>query len=191
MVSKFIQNLVTLVNDAYGRGEKDMWKDPNAKRTNFEELKKFLVEDQLILAYPEGVEVPETNPVGEFDKIQVEQLQKPIGSVFCNSSFDKKKHIGEFGMLCASLEYTGQGLGTQLIEQAESKAKEAGCKTMRLELLTPQTWEHPVKTILDAWYRRLGYVKGGNEDFDSLYPHIVPLLDGKMNFTVYLKQLFK
>jgi len=38
---------------------------------------------------------------------------------------------------------------------------------MRLELLTPRDWEHPVKKFLDEWYQRIGYVKGDEANFED------------------------
>ena len=92
-------------------------------------------------------------------------------------------------MIAAIEEETGKGLGKLLVAQAENRAREHGCTTMRLELLTPSDWEHPVKKILDAWYARLGYVKGGPEPFEAAHPHIAPLLACTCIFTVYLKPL--
>ena len=114
-----------------------------------------------------------------------------MGSVFCNTVFDTEKKIGELGMLAAKDEFCGKGLGNGLISQAEARAKHNGCTNMRLELLTPRDWEHPVKVILDKWYTKVGYVKGDTEDFDKSYPHISPMLACPMNFTVYLKPLKK
>ena len=60
---------------------------------------------------------------------------------------------------------------------------------MRLELLTPREWEHPMKKILNVWYQKIGYVQGQKEDFGKLYPEISKMFDCPVDFTVYLKDL--
>ena len=79
------------------------------------------------------------------------------------------------------------GLGRSLIGRAEQRAKDHGCEKMRLELLTPRDWEHPVKKFLDEWYQRIGYVKGDEANFEDQYAHRVNDLACPCKFTVYLK----
>ena len=56
---------------------------------------------------------------------------------------------------------------------------------MRLELLTPVSWEHPVKVFLEAWYIRLAML-GHTEPLGLMYPHLVDELATE-DFTVWLK----
>ena len=44
-----------------------------------------------------------------------------------NTDFDPHNKIAEFGMLCVVKEYEGQGLGTELISQAEGRTRSKGC----------------------------------------------------------------
>lgn len=81
----------------------------------------------------------------------------PIGSVLCDPQFDLEKKVGELEMLCVRDEYTGKGIGQMLMDKAEELAIEHGCRHMRLELLSPQSGEHPVKKWLSTWFKRTGY----------------------------------
>ena len=120
------------MNDAYVRGEKDMWKEN--VRTNYDEIKQMVSEDKIIVA------------------ILNDDFVEPIGSVMCDSNFDKEKHLADLGMLCVKEDQTGKGIGKLLILESEKRAKEMGCSTMRLEILSPRDWKHPTKTWLDVWY---------------------------------------
>ena len=104
----------------------------------------------------------------------LELLHEPIGCIFTISDpYDERaKKIGEFGMLIATLEYTGKGLGRGLVKKAEERARSAGCLVMRTRLVIPKDWEHPVKKRLGDWYERMNYVKGTPQDFKLINPHI-------------------
>jgi ribosomal protein S18 acetylase RimI-like enzyme len=52
--------------------------------------------------------------------------------------------------LCVSADFTRQGVGTRLMEAAESVARRAGCHRMELTTANERTGAH-------AFYRRLGY----------------------------------
>ena len=196
---QFINNIVTLVNDAYSRGEKRMWRSQYVKRTEFGEMKDFMLKDRIIVAYSkaalkgqggekktDGKKKDETDA----DEIIEESLKCPAGIVYCDVNQDRENEIGELGMLCATEEMTGKGLGNFLIRAAEKRARRYGCRWSRLELLTPRDWEHPVKKILHAWYTRLGYIQGDPEPFEKAYPDKAPDLAYACTFTVYLKGLY-
>jgi GNAT superfamily N-acetyltransferase len=86
---------------------------------------------------------------------------------------DRKNKIAEFGMLSATKEYLGQGLGRGLVKKAEERAKKAGCDRMKTTLAVPKDWEHPMKQRLGEWYKRMGYVRGNPQDFKVVNPHII------------------
>ena len=157
-----INNLVTVVNDAYGRGEGDLWKDPQVKRTDPADLENLIKEDKIVIAYqtlslPEQLRAELPEDLEEFEEETLLSFQEPCGSIFCDATYDQSNHVGKFGMLCATEEMTGKGLGSLLIAYAENRAKAHGCNQMRLELLTPRDYEHPVKKFLIEWYTRIGY----------------------------------
>ena len=171
----FIENITKLINDAYEWGESDMWHFELYKRTNMEEVSNMINEDIIIDAFIESNSI---------------DYSKPVGSVKCNTKFNEKLKEAELGMLSVSI--TKQGLGNLLISACETKATNDGCVILRLELLTPKNWIHPVKKWLEIWYTsdKLRFVKGEKEDFDSLYPQFDSKIKKcKFDFTVYRKKL--
>lgn len=139
-----------------------MWKIKGS-RTNAAQVSTLLENNAFILAELDGL---------------------VIGAVNVNLM---AADTGEFGMLVADLEERGNGIGTALVRAAEEWALAKGCKTMRLELLTPRHWKHPSKEFLRAWYSRIGYVPQSIEPFEILHPEKVSELATDCDFTVWLK----
>jgi len=162
-----VEKVVLIVNEAYTRGEEGMWKG-TASRTNIEEMTSFLSDGRIILAYEAA-----TGAI--------------VGSILVTHNFGE--HLGELGMLCVAQTHLRQGLGKILVKAAEDHCRLKGCTEMRLELLKPAKFVHPVKTWLHEWYTSLGYIQGNSEDFASAFPRIAPLLACDCLFTVYKKQL--
>ncbi|BCB75554.1 hypothetical protein Pflav_019640 [Phytohabitans flavus] len=96
---------------------------------------------------------------------------------------------GEFGMLVASPDHRGIGLGRRLVDFAEGWAREQGLATMQLELLWPRDWTHPVKQFLHEWYTRIGYLPVRTADFADDYAALAPLLATPCDFVIYHKPL--
>lgn len=179
--SELVAHIVQIVNAAYTRGEQGMWKG-ECMRTNDAEMKVLLSESKILLLRRSSTVASDNAAGASFTTTSF-----LCGCIFVNASFGEA--LGELGMLCVSETCLGRGLGRLLVSSAELYCKKNGCKQMRLELLTPRAFVHPVKAWLDGWYQRLGYVKGVTEDFGAAYPRIAPLLACECNFTVYLKDL--
>jgi GNAT superfamily N-acetyltransferase len=160
-----IHKLSELINNVYNNAEFGMWKK-NISRTTPKEIKNLIQGRNLIVAY--------------FNN-------KIVGAVAVKSMPDKK--TGEFGMLVADKTYRGQGIGSALVDAAESWARSQNFSRMRLELLTPKNWEHPSKTFLKKWYNRIGYVSEKTEPFELMYPEKTNELATQCNFTVWYKPL--
>jgi GNAT superfamily N-acetyltransferase len=159
-----IKRLAGLINEVYDEAESGMWKRTGT-RTNPAEVERLLRAQALILAEINGV---------------------LVGSVNVNLMNDG---VGEFGMLVADRNYRGEGIGSALVQHAESWAREQACQTMRLEILTPRHWTHPSKEFLRQWYSRIGYSPQTTEPFESMYPELVPELATECDFTVWHKSL--
>src|SRR5918993_28634 len=97
--------------------------------------------------------------------------------------------LGEFGMLVASPDHRGSGVGRDLVAFAEDRARQQGLDRMQLELLVPRMWTHPVKEFLRGWYTRIGYVEVRTEGLAEAYPALQPLLATPCDFVVYHKDL--
>ncbi len=159
-----VRRLSDLINEVYDDAESGMWKRKGT-RTNPDEVERLLRADALILAEIDGA---------------------LVGSVNVNLMEDG---VGEFGMLVADLSLRGAGIGSALAEHAEAWARERGCHTMRLELLTPRHWNQPSKEFLKKWYSRIGYQPRRSEPLELLHPELVPELATECDFTVWLKAL--
>jgi len=159
-----IKRLSDLINEVYDDAESGMFKRKGT-RTDPAHVERLLRARTLILAEIDGV---------------------LVGSVNVNLLSDG---VGEFGMLVADRSYRGSGIGSALVEHAELWARQQGCHTMRLELLTPRHWKQPSKEFLKSWYSRIGYTPRTTEPLDSMYPDLVPLLATECDFTVWHKPL--
>jgi len=159
-----IARLTDLVNEVYAVAEAGMWQ-PSATRTDAAEVERLLRAGSLIVAELDGelVGVVKTELMGD--------------------------GVGEFGILVADPKQRGKGLGTALVAAAEQWARDAGCHTMRLELLAPRGWSHPGKEFLREWYTRIGYVPQRTEPFEAGYAHLVPRLATPCDFTIWHKPL--
>jgi GNAT superfamily N-acetyltransferase len=159
-----VKRLTDLINDVYDDAESGMWKRKGV-RTNPAEVERLLHAGALILAEIDGL---------------------LVGSVNINLLGNG---VGEFGMLVADRQYRGSGIGSALVAHAEEWARQRGCHTMRLELLTPRHWTHPSKEFLTQWYSRIGYAPQTTEPLESLHPGLVPDLATECDFTVWHKPL--
>jgi GNAT superfamily N-acetyltransferase len=95
----------------------------------------------------------------------------------------------ELGMLAAAPELRGIGVGRQLVHFAEARSRDRAADIMQLELLVPQTWAHPSKEFLKAWYLRMGYQIVRKARFDEDYPGLASLLATPCDLLVFHKYL--
>ena len=109
-----------------------------------------------------------------------------VGSVRLH---DVAPGTSEFGMLVAAEDERGTGVGRVLLDFAERHSRERGNRTMRLELLVPRCWKHPMKEFLKSWYGRRGYRHVRTADVDGAYPHLAPLLATPCDLEIHEKPL--
>ncbi|WP_313888187.1 GNAT family N-acetyltransferase [Lentzea alba] len=156
--------LADLVNRVYAEAEKGLWVGDTA-RTTESEMASLVDAGQIAVARSSG------RLVGA---IRIQQLDD---------------NTGEFGMLVAAPEERGTGLGRDLVTFAEAWARERGLSRLQLELLVPQTWTHPVKNFLRAWYTRIGYQVVRTDDFGEAFPQLAPHLACPCDFLIFHKNL--
>ncbi|GAA4455065.1 GNAT family N-acetyltransferase [Phytohabitans houttuyneae] len=160
----FLAEATDLINRVYADAEKGIWRE-GTERTTVEALAGIVRAGELAAARVDG------HLAGA---VRVQRLATGEG---------------EFGMLVASPEHRGAGLGRRLVEFAEGWARDQGLATMQLELLLPREWEHPVKEFLRAWYTRIGYRPVRTASFAEEFPGLEPLLATPADFVVYHKRL--
>jgi GNAT superfamily N-acetyltransferase len=161
---QFVADVVDLVNRVYADAEQGLW-CAGAARTTASEVVTAVRAGELAVAWLDG------RIVG-------------VVRVQCLDSGE-----AEFGMLVASPEHRWVGIGTELVTFAERWARERGHDLLQLELLVPQTWKHPVKEFLRAWYTRIGYRPVRTGRFDEAYPALQPHLATACDFVIYHKTL--
>lgn len=152
--------LATLVNDVYEESEKGLWLE-GATRTTAEEIDTLVRAGQITVARLRG------DLVGS---VRVRRLDAATS---------------EFGMLAASPEYRGIGVGRALVDHAERQGRAAGSGVMRLELLVPREWSHPSKEFLAAWYGRRGYRPVRTGGIEDSHPHLAGWLATPCDVVVY------
>jgi GNAT superfamily N-acetyltransferase len=145
--------LTRLVNDAYALGEVGLWLD-GAARVVSEEMAGLIRDGEVAVATAGG------RLAG---CVRVQQLDE---------------RTGELGMLAATSDHRGTGIGRRLVAYAEELSAGRGLDTMQLELLVPT-----------GWHTRLGYrvVRRGSLGDD--YPHLVPLLATPCDLRIYHRPL--
>jgi GNAT superfamily N-acetyltransferase len=75
---------------------------------------------------------------------------------------------GYFGLLSVDPARQGKGLGRALVEAAESYCRERGRRWVDLRVVS-------VRDDLPPFYRKLGYVESGTEEFVSEFPTKIPV----------------
>jgi GNAT superfamily N-acetyltransferase len=161
---EFVAAVVDLINRVYADAEKGLWLD-GAARTGPTEVQTLIRAGQLAVARIDG------HLVGT---VRFQRL--PGGE-------------GEFGLLSASPQHRGVGIGRELVAFAERWARDLGLARMQLELLVPQTWAHPSKEFLRGWYTRIGYREVGKGRLDEAHPDLVPYLATPCDFVIFHKSL--
>jgi len=160
----FVAEVVALVNRVYADAEKGLWRS-GVDRTSVPEVAVMVRAGQVAAARLDG------RLVGA---VRVQRLDSGEG---------------EFGMLVASPDHRGVGIGRELVAFAERWARRQGLARMQLELLVPQTWAHPVKEFLRDWYTRMGYRQVGIGHLADAYPALQPHLATPCDFVIFHKDL--
>jgi GNAT superfamily N-acetyltransferase len=159
-----IARLTDLINTVYADAERGLWA-AGATRTTTAEITGLV-------------------GAGEF---AVARLDGEIAACVRIHRLDET--TSEFGMLAADPARRGRGLGRDLVRFAEERARTAGDRSMRLELLVPREWRHPSKEFLSAWYTRLGYAVIDTGSIEQAHPHLAPLLVTPCDVLVHEKDL--
>lgn len=161
--AEIVEALTTLVNEAYERAERGLWK-PGVARTTFEETASVISLGELAVVSSDG------------------QLAGTVRTRLLDVE------TGWFGALAIGEGFAGRGLGSQFVSFVESSARGAGARVMQLEVLAPHI-AHPHVDWLTRWYESLGYVAVERRSLAEVEPSAVPFLVAPCDVTVMRKPL--
>ena len=163
--AELVAEITDLMNRVYSEAEAGLWIEGGATRTTEDEVATLVRAEEIAIARLDGEFV---------GAVRVQQLDD---------------EMGEFGMLVASPQHRGVGIGRELVNFAEDWARGRGLDRMQLELLVPRSWSHPVKDFLREWYTRIGYRPVRTGVLDEAYPQLVPHLATSCDFVIFHKEL--
>ncbi|GAA3523839.1 GNAT family N-acetyltransferase [Amycolatopsis ultiminotia] len=159
-----VATVTELVNSVYARAEEGLWAGP-LERTTTTEVAGLVAAGEIVVARLDG---------------------RVVGCVRVRRLADD---TGEFGMLAASAQVRGAGLGRALVRFAEERARTAGHRRMQLELLVPRRGTHPMKEFLAGWYQRLGYRVVRTSTLEAAFPRLAGRSAVPCEFLIYHKDL--
>lgn len=162
--AELVAELCELVNRVYADAEAGLWRE-GAERIGASELARSIRAGEIAVMRVAGELV---------GSVRIRRLDA---------------ETGEFGLLVASPEHRGAGVGRDLVRFAEELSRSRGLSEMQLELLVPRDWAHPTKEFLHAWYTRLGYRIVGERDFVEVEPEAATRLAIPCSFRLYRRRL--
>ncbi|KAK5710467.1 hypothetical protein LTR15_012957 [Elasticomyces elasticus] len=166
----FVESITKLINESYLETEETLYK-PGKRRTGPEEVKTWLLSNQLYLAFD----------------VAATGKDYPIGSIRLH---DVAPGIGDLGILTVHHTQRGSGLGLRLIKFGEGCVSSKGLSTMQLELLVPKLPRtHEFKQYLRRWYEKLGYVLVRSATVEEVCPQMKDSFNGEVEFLVMQKSL--
>lgn len=146
LTEKEIQQAYQIMIEAYANTESELW-GKNYVRMSQEAFKAIIDRGELIVA---------RNDHGIVGSIRV---------------YEEAPHIFNFSVFSVAKELRGEGIGRALVLAAEEHARNHGGKIMTLEILRPQLFEMPAKTVLTSWYKGMGYQYKCSALFEERKPH--------------------
>ena len=113
----------------------------------------FAIEEFMEGTRTDEVRLAEMMEDGEF-LIAEDESEQVIASVYV----EQRGIRGYLGMLAVHPQQQGRGLGRKMVEAAENYFREGGCVGVDLVVVT-------LRPDLPPFYRRLGYLESGTEEF--------------------------
>jgi GNAT superfamily N-acetyltransferase len=160
-----VEAVAQVINRAYADGEAGLWVE-GTLRTTPEQVADLVRSGGMLVARLDG-EVVGCGFVRPLDATSA-----------------------DLGLVAASPEHQGTGVGRAIVGSAEELERSRGVTTMQLEVLVPTGWVHPQKERLRAWYTRLGYETVGTATFEEVATHVASQLAAPCEFLVFRKALF-
>lgn len=156
--------LYEIMRDAYARTEVEIWGE-NYVRIPRAEFEQLIDHETILGAQLEG---------------------KIVGTLYLKNISSEKS---SFGLLGVDTSVEGKGIGSQLVEAAETQARKEGAQEMIIDILRPRDFEIAVKNRLRAWYEKKGYEYTHSEDFQDRRPDRAKDLKVPSTFDCFCKKL--
>ncbi|KAK1251389.1 hypothetical protein MKX07_006868 [Trichoderma sp. CBMAI-0711] len=173
-----ISAITGLVNRVFIEGEAGIWNNGYV-RTSDAEVADLIRKGQLAVAYL-------APPAATSEKELLDQKGRLVGCVCVKQN---SSSMCTLSMLALDKTYQGLGLGREMFQFVEDYCLSLGCTTLGLDILVPTTYDHPLKTRMQAWYKRRGFRETRLADFAEEYPALAPLLSGPVVYRVFEKKL--
>ena len=141
-----VGQLVQIVNAAYSDSEGDIWIAGHL-RTTEEDMVAAIQRGEIFVAR-HGTEL--------------------VGTVRIVETDERSLEWGQLAGVGAR-----RGLGRAIAAYVEDRARSTGRSVVTLEVLVPNTYNHPAKDRLQAWYLRMGYDLVRKGDLAEMYPTFV------------------
>lgn len=160
------ERLFNIIRIAYAETEKEVWGEGYVRMTR-EELKNHIENDQILIALIKG---------------------EIVGGIRYHEIADG---VWSFGLLGASFDHKGQGIGRALIHEVENRVRALNGKAIDIEILRATSIDTEFKTQLAQWYQRLGYEFSGTKEVMEVYDNSAKWakLVNPSHFDCYLKEL--
>lgn len=119
----------------------------------------FAIETFLEGTRTDETRIAEMMQDGEFLVAVEDASGRIVGSVYVETRGER----GYFGMLAVDPSRQGTGLGRKMVEAAEERCRQQGCKHIDITVLS-------LRPELLPFYRKLGYREAGTEEFHPSRP---------------------
>ena len=160
---RVVNDACDLINRAYEIAEVGLWR-PELLRTTVEDTAQVITDGEMVFA------------------LLGSQL---VGAVHTRLMGEGR---GWFGALSVDPALGGRGIGGKLVSFVEHSAAAAGCVTVQLEVLVPQS-PHTHTNRLAVWYGNLGYREISRSDLAAAEPSLAPYMTGPCDLSVRHKRI--
>lgn len=164
ILPEFALQVLNLVNAVYASAEADFW-EASWKRTHLQQIQEAIGRNELFGLFSEA---------------------KPIACIQLTSI---NSTVYEFGMLSTHPDFRRQKLGAQLVQFVEQRAIHQGAEKMQLHLLQGKIQKNELKSKIEDWYTRMGYVFQGHKEIHDVSLELAEYLKQSAHFLFFEKKL--
>lgn len=142
-----LDQLYQIIINAYAATEDTMW-GKNYVRITKIQFQDFVMKEEFLVAV---------------------YNQKVAGGLRIHSP---EKEVMMFSLFGVAFNWSGHGIGWELMKEVERIAKERKMFMLKIELLRTRANDLPDKIRLANWYKRFGFVFTGAAKFEEIKPKV-------------------